>query len=91
MDFIVLIIPAHNQEIADDTANYQTDRNEPQKSTHQQKQDSSNCGANGKHAFFGTLASRSITIPFGIANNGWVKYICYRASHAHNGADNHAK
>lgn len=67
MDFIVISIPAHNQEIGDDTANYQTDRNEPE-STHQQKQDSLNCGANGKHAFFGTLASRSIiTIPFGIA------------------------
>lgn len=61
-------ISAHDQKIADDTANYQADGNEPE-STYQQEQDSLNCGTNMVNTpFFGTLASRSIiTMPFGIA------------------------
>lgn len=60
-------ISAHDQKIADDTANYQADGNEPE-STYQQEQDSLNCGTMVNTPFFGTLASRSIiTMPFGIA------------------------
>ena len=83
-------IPTHNQEIADDTANYQTDRNEPE-STNQKKQDSLNYGANGKHAFLRNLSQQEHhNDAIRDRNNGRVKYICHRASHAHIGADNHA-
>ena len=83
-------LAAHNQEVTDDTANHQTDGDEPE-SAHQQEQNGLNGGTDGKYPFlwhFGQQKHHHDTIRN--SNNGRVKHIGHRASHAHNGADNHA-